>query len=483
MIYRTGRILPRQSFRNDLFLKKEKEPLATTYGIGSLIDSYGIFELVQASTVGPPSFALQIKEKPIAFVHEVELANQSLRVLPAEKVPWPLATETQEYDTEEALWNEIRLFVCDHLDLPNEMDYDILVAWILATWLLEKWIVIPFLNFFGTMETGKSKANEILAKLSFRGWNATYVTPPSLFRVCENWHPCLCLDETETILKNPEIVGLLNASYRRGTTVPRQVPNADGTFETQFFETFGFRALSGTHQLPPTLASRSIVFHMRRATRKIKLFMDEERAASARNKLLAYRFKKMLNEGDEGGKGHSSRVGVGLEEFGDMLGNGRLAELFYCLWTVAPNEEMKNKIIGYAKDLGKERADELSTSDESVCLSAIITCYRHGKITHGLILVKDVGDEINRSLSFNEQWTYRKVGSICSRIGFRKHFNRQKLTCVKWDNKLIESLKQDPRYTTCFEEEEATPTPENASSTPSTPSPEWIQEQHEATKT
>lgn len=358
------------------------------------------------------------------------------------------------------------------------MDYDILTAWIFSTWLLERWIVIPFLNFYGTMETGKSKANEILAKLSFRGWNATFVTPPSLFRVCENWHPCLCLDETETILKNPEIVGLLNASYRKGVTVPRQVPNADGTFETQFFETFGFRALSGTHQLPPTLTSRSIVFHMRKAVRPIRLFIDEQRAHALRNKLLAYRFKTML-AGDEGQEGHSGRVGVGLglEEFGNTLGNGRLAELFYCLWQVAPNEEMKNKILDYAKELGKEKLEELSTSDESVCLSAIMTCYRHGKIAHGLMLVKDIGEEINKSLSFNEVWTYRKVGSICSRLGFKKHFNRQKLTCIKWDIKLIENLKQDARYATCFEEEEPSPTLENAPSPSARPSPNWIQQQ------
>jgi hypothetical protein len=183
--------------------------------------------------------------------------------------------------------------------------------------------------------------------------------------------------------------------------------------------------------------------------------------------------------GLEGQEGDSSRVGVDLEEFGNTLGNGRLAELFYCLWQVAPNEEMKNKILDYAKELGKEKLEELSTSEESVCLSAVMTCYRHGKIVHGLILIKDIGEEINRSLSFNEVWTYKKVGSICSRLGFKKHYNRQKLTCIKWDTRLIDNLKQDPRYATCFEEEEPPPNPENHPSCPSTPSPNWIKEQEE----
>lgn len=476
-IYSRGRIEQKQRLKNDLFLVKQKEPFRTITGIGGLIDSYGIFEVVQASTIGKPSFALQLKDKVIAYVHEVEITNHSIRVQPVEKVPWPLAEETEKYESPATLWNETREFIYDHLDMPNEMDYDVLTAWIFSTWLQEKWIVIPFLNFYGSMETGKSKANEILAKLSFRGWNATYVTAPCLFRVCESWHPSLCLDETETILKNPEIVGLLNASYRKGTTVPRQVPNADGTFETQFFETFGFRALSGTHALPPTLTSRSIVFHMRKSIRPIRLFIDEQRARKLRNKLLQYRFDHMLT-GDEGEEGHFSGVGVGLEEFGNTLGNGRLAELFFCLWQVAPSQAMKEKIINYAKELGKEKLEELSTSDEAVCLSAIMTCYRHGKLDHALMLIKDVTEEINKSLSYNETWTYRKVASICSRLGFKKLFNRAKLTCIKWDTRLIENLKQDLRYATCFEEEEesaSTPTPENSPSSPS--SPDWLQEQ------
>lgn len=102
-IYSRGRIETRPRLKNNMFLVKELEPLKTTTGIGGLIDSYGIFELVQASTVGPPSFALQLKDKTISYVHEVEIPNQSLRVLPAEKVPWPLASKIQEYDTEEKL--------------------------------------------------------------------------------------------------------------------------------------------------------------------------------------------------------------------------------------------------------------------------------------------------------------------------------------------------------------------------------------------
>jgi len=267
---------------------------------------------------------------------------------------------------------------------------------------------------------------------------------------------------------------LLNASYKKGCTVPRQIPQSDGSFKTEFFEVFGFRGLAGTHQLPPTLASRSLIFRMRKAIRKLKLFINEDQCTEIRNKLLAYRFAKMLNAGHEGDEGASRREGGDIEQFATQLETGRLAELFYCLWKVAPTEELKKKIISYANNMQKERLEELATSDEGLCLSSIFKCYQTGKITHGLILIKDIAEEINNQMAYNETWTNRKVGSICSRLGFRKAMSRQKTTCIKWDETLIENLKKDPRYTSCFEQTELPPTSQNAPSSPASPDSNYL---------
>ncbi len=473
-----------RGIENIMFKIKSAHETETKSSVGGILDSYGVFELCCPTTLQPPCFALKVNNKPLVYVKDVEHKNAKVLYKPVKIVPWNLPTELEKAENEQALWKEIRDCIWEHADLPNENDYDILVAWVLATWLQEKWQSFPFLNFFGNMECGKSRCNEVLGKLAFRGWNATFVSPASLYRVCDQWHPTLLLDETEPMLKNPEMIALLNASYRKGSTVPRQTPQEDGSFKTEFFELHGFRVLSGTKELPQTLRSRSIVFHMRRAVRRVKMFIDEQRCTTIRNKLLAYRFDKMLQLEGEGCEGANPKVGLGeLEGFAEQLGSGRLAEIFYCLWKVAPTQELKVKIIEYAKNLDKERSEELASSDDSLCLTAILRAINQGKMAHGLILLNDIAEEVNRNQSYNEQWTNRKIGSLCARLGFKKQSNRQKLTCIKWDEKLIEALKKDPRYAICFQaEEQAPPTPQTSPSPPSppaSPSSDWLQDSKE----
>ena len=462
----------RNRIKNILFMSSDEE-IETVTTVGGMIDQFGIFEICRPAAMQPPMFALKVRDKAMAYVKEVEHKNAKRIYRPIKTVPWKLPTELEKAENEKALWDEIRACIYDHIDLPNEADYELLTAWVMATWLQEKWQSFPFLNFFGSMECGKSRSNEILSKLAFRGWNATYVSVASMYRVCDEWHPTLIMDEVEPILKQPEIIALLNASYRKGSTVPRQTPQQDGTFKTEFFELFGFRVLSGTKELPPTLKSRSIVFHMRKSVRPIKMFIDEARCTSIRNKLLNYRFEKMLALEHEGDEGAFCKVG-GLEDIALRLGSGRLAEIFFCLYDVAPTDELKTKIIEYAANLGKERTDELASSDDSICLTAILRVKNQGKMTSSLILINDVAQEVNKDLQYNEQWTNRKIGSLCSRLGFKKQTNRQKLTCIKWDNQLSEALKKDLRYAVCFQAEEAPlpPTPETPPSSPSPPNPE-----------
>ncbi len=444
----------------------KEEPKENITTVGGMLDQFGIFELCQPTPLQPPTFALRIKNKPLAFLKEVEDKNHGQKYKPIKKVPWALPVEPQAYESEARLFEEIRSCVYDHIDLPKDDDYTVLAAWIMATWLQEKWTSYPFLNLFGAMEAGKSRTSEILGKLSFRGWNATFVSAASLYRVCDLWHPVLLLDETEAMLRQQEIVGLLNASYRKGSTVPRQQQNEDGTFDTEFYELHGFRVLAGTRELPQTLKSRSIVFHMRKATRKVRLFIDEPRCLMLRNQLLQYRFTKMLD--GEGHEGDCSKGGR-LEDIASQLGSGRLAEIFHCLIEVAPTEEIRSKIMDYAKNIDAERQEELASSDEGQTLTAILHCSKQGKMTGNLILIKDITDQININLSYAEQWSYRKTGSLCSRLGFKKANNRQKLTCIKWDAKLIEALKQDKRYTACFAAETADPADPNAPKEPANP--------------
>lgn len=430
----------------DLFAKlTQKKKKEVVRSVGQRVHGKLIFEQIRIN--GNVCYAVW-KGKNKLIEHLKELDTPSTLYKPVERVPWIFPKEPLDYGTEQELWKEVYQCIHDHFDYPDKTSYQILTAWTFATWLPEFWRAVPFLFFYGAHETGKTRALEILSALCMRGWLALYLTPANLYRPLEDWKPSLFLDESEVYGDIKPIIALLNASYRRGQKVARQIETKEG-YKTEFYDNFGFKALAGTKSLATTLQSRCIVFRMSRATRKVRLFVDEEQTDQLRSKLLMFRFKKLGEIGEIGEMFRRGGVIKKLEEFGEKLGSGRLAELFYPLQYVAPNQNIKDQIIRYALKLDKERWEELRASDEAIVLSAILRASEQ-YLDRSRILIKHITDIVNENLPLNEQWYNRRVSAICWRLGFHKT-SVHGLTAIKWDSKLIERLKQDPRYKACFE--------------------------------
>jgi len=413
------------------------------HSCGGVIGRHTVYEQVKPKGTTKPSFAVMQKGKPINYVSEIE--DEAFVYYPFEKVPWAMSEEPADYGTEADLWNELRECVVAHLDFQDESAYDILVAWILATWQLEKWKSVPYLFFYGPLESGKTRSLELLAQLCFRGWLALYLTVANLYRPLEMWKPTVFLDEAEIYSGKDEVIGLMNASYRKGQLVARQVETAEG-FKTAFFDCFAFKTLAGTRSLAKTLQSRCITFKMSKATRPVELFVDEEWTGKLRRKLLMYRFKQFCDESDE-----SDDFLGKAKKLGERIGSGRLIELFFPLYQVAPTTELKERIVKHALEIGVARLEELALSDEVVTLSAVLEAFASGACMKGIILIKKISDIINSTLSFNEQWGNRRVSAVCGRIGFAKAHTREGIA-IKWNPRLIERLKKDSRYKTCFED-------------------------------
>jgi len=433
--------------------------------VGDKLDHYGAFEQIQVNN--NICYAVAQKGKPILYMNELSHGDYVYK--PIRKVPWSLPSQPKPYGTELELWNEVRGCMGDHLDHPDPASYDVLTAWVFATYMLERWQAVPYLFFYGAHETGKTRALEIVSALSFRGWLALYVTPANLYRPLEAWKPTLFLDEAEVYGDMKDVLALLNGSYRRGQLIARQVETVEG-YKTVFFDNFGFKCLAGTRSLATTLQSRCIIFRMSRATRKIRLFLDQKRIAELKSKLLMYRLHTICGDGGDGGEGVPER-GVDVEVFAEKIGSGRLAELFYPLYVVAPNDELRASIIEYALEVGKGRLEELRVSEEVIVLTAILEAERRRLCKQGKILIKDITDIVNEQLSMKEWLSNRYISSLCSRIGFQRTSVHGGLSAIKWDDKLIERLKTDPRYASCFEAPPLSPEP----SPPYTPSPSWLE--------
>ena len=345
---------------------------------------------------------------------------------PFDKLVWTPIDVASPYESEHQLWSDIKQYIWEHIDIPE--GYDILTAWVLASWIPEKWHAVPYLFFYGPAGSGKSWGLEVLASLGFRPFITAATTLAAIFRVTDEWHPTLFLDETGAYVRKEraEIMHLLNAGYRRGFPATRVEDTREG-FKVRIFDCFGFKALAGTREFAKTLKSRCIIFNMTKATRKIKTTIDLERSKRLQSMLLMYRFSTLTKQADV--------------ESPDVL-TGRLRELFDPLIIVAP-VEARGSIIAEAKKIEQITTEEERTSDEAMVFKAvheIHTTTKRGKIT-----IEAIWKLVNESLGIDDQISNVSIGMTLSRLGFKRTLYEGK-RAIFWNKELAERLKR--RYLT-----------------------------------
>ena len=327
-------------------------------------------------------------------------------------MPWSLSTKPIKYRNSDELFSEIRQFIYDHLFLPSPELYDVLTAWIKATWIYELWSVVPYLFFYGPIASGKTRALEISQKLSYRGILAGNISTAALFRISQEFHPTLFLDETEIYGKDTktEVIGLLNSGYRKGQYAIRVKQTQQG-YELAFFDVFGFKALAGTRGLAQALESRSIMIRMIKARRKVARTIDENRATELRNKLLGWRLNTLANcELSE----LSELISEGIPSLD--FADGRLIELFSCLLKVS--HDGRENIVKYAQNLCELRSSEEKASEEAEIVELLS---KNDVINEkNIALTKDITEIFNSSRVEKEKWKTKSVGWLIRRLGFNK---------------------------------------------------------------
>ena len=122
-----------------------------------------------------------------------------------------------------------------------------------------------------TLECGKTTCKEILEALVARLFSAGVFTPATVFRTMDEHRPTLFCDESDSIFINsPDMLAIWNLGNRRGAGVPRLVGD---DHELHLFNVFGPKVavlIRKGDNLPPTVASRSIIIPMRRYSKEEK---------------------------------------------------------------------------------------------------------------------------------------------------------------------------------------------------------------------
>ena len=143
---------------------------------------------------------------------------------------------------------------------------DAVALWVLHAHAHELSFTSPILGLESPQKRcGKTRALEIISRLTPRPVAAANISPAALFRVIERDKPTLFIDEGDTFLKvNEELRGILNSGQTRTSAYVIRVEEVDGKLEPRKFSTWAPKAIALIGELPDTLQDRSIVIELRR---------------------------------------------------------------------------------------------------------------------------------------------------------------------------------------------------------------------------
>lgn len=121
---------------------------------------------------------------------------------------------------------------------------------------------LPYLVITAFMKrSGKTTLLECIQHIGSNPLPVTGITPSTLFRMIQEQHPLLCVDEAESLSREgSDLREPLNAGYRRGQTVPRTVGG-----EVKQFDLYCPKVFCLIGDVNDTLRDRSVVLSMVRA--------------------------------------------------------------------------------------------------------------------------------------------------------------------------------------------------------------------------
>ena len=305
-------------------------------------------------------------------------------------------------------------FVRDRLVLRDEKELLIYVLWIISTWKLEWFNHVPYLQFVGPVESGKTKSLDLLSLLGHLPVEAISISPPAIPRLIEKYKCELLMDQAETSLsKKTErgqiLYSILLSGYKKGQKyVCADKENPDNLI---IKDVFGFKALATERIFSDALNSRSIIFRMKEAKPGETSILDDgsvELIKEIRAQLIWYRFnvdKPSFNDKER----------ELLKEMG-----GRLAEIYEPLLTVAKSVGYPiDEIVEFAKQKQREfKEDQRST--RSADILQVIKTYTESIEEEEKVWLR----EIENTLA-DKELTASKIGWILRSLNIKTKRGRE----------------------------------------------------------
>jgi putative DNA primase/helicase len=162
---------------------------------------------------------------------------------------WPDPVDTNALLTELLAQLQRYIFLKDDATIA-------IALWVMFAWIHDVAIHSPLLEFTSAEGgTGKTTACGVVKFLTPRAYAGTELTGPSLYRFVDHMHPTLVIDDADNLLpRHPDLAHIVNVSWTKGTSIPRQVKG-----ETVWFDPFCPKVIAGVKlMLPRNTSTRTV---------------------------------------------------------------------------------------------------------------------------------------------------------------------------------------------------------------------------------
>jgi hypothetical protein len=349
-----------------------------------------------------------------------------------ENVFWPLCGEPPLKD-DPALFGDVERFIRDHVYFTDDAHYSVAASWAICTWMSEALQIAPRLIFYGTTQSGKSRAINTLNEIVYRGHASFIPTSAVLYATIERCNITPFIDEYQAIQnveKLTDVEAVFKAGYEKGGTVLRM--NRD-TMEPVIHHVYGFMGLGTKGKLPPEdLVNRAIILNMQQKPRAAKIArrVDRERGIQLRGRLLAFRIRVRSGEIDISSCFVKAtelalkpvEINGALTELGDRPIDLAESLLTPSLIFGAGKEREILKVVANSQ---AESIDELISTPEGRTFHALQFCYKSRPTTKvndlngqplkdiSRLTTLDIADQLNQDVNDQEcRDTYTKRDRI-----------------------------------------------------------------------
>lgn len=380
-----------------------------------------------------------------------KLSLPNIKPVPKEDIPWFLPAYPEDYGSEPELYKEVRSFIYDHVDLPNDWQYDVLTAYVFAQYLPEYWESVPYLNFIGPKGCGKTRAEKTLHLLSYRGIFGTSISTSAMFHAIHKDHASIFYDEAEILADSKEkgdLMAIINNGYQKDGRAYRY--NMDlGHYE--HFNTFGFKVFTSTKILAGTVEDRSIVFYMQKNVRDIPITIDRKSALKLRGKLLLFRFKHITQSAEESEASEATEA-ILKSKANDNRNVELYLPLYYILQKILSSSSKRaseasevseaspiDKILTALKNQTEAKQTEDRLSIEADIVTAITSC--KALVINDRLSINDITTEINANREEKNQWKNYSISKQCKKLGFQSCRMTDGKAGIYWNEGLIKNLE------------------------------------------